>query len=175
MPSSITIVVVLVCVALVVAVQFNVSSVLTGLQTSFDTSSNADSLRATVAQLQEELKAAEVRRSRLQVQMDSLLNADKESINKRGNENKPSNRQVQDPDEKDAKSIALLQKELKALQESKNMLELRVNSWMNWMSDPFLGSNTNPSLCKNSTKLDEFGCSKGKEGCRGKQLLLLRA
>lgn len=64
-------------------------------------------------------------------------------------------------------TVADLHSQVKILKERNGNLELRMNSWMNWNSDPYLGSNANPKLCHNMSKLDEYGCAKGKNQCPG--------
>lgn len=53
-----------------------------------------------------------------------------------------------------------------------DILDLKVNSWMNWNTNPFKGSTIDPSLCKHVSDLTEFnpGCPPlldGSKGCQG--------
>jgi hypothetical protein len=59
-----------------------------------------------------------------------------------------------------------LSSQVQQLQQSQHLFQLRVNAWMNWNSDPYLGSAVNHTLCRNSTTSSESGCNK-KDACPG--------
>jgi hypothetical protein len=60
-----------------------------------------------------------------------------------------------------------MKSEMRKLEESKERLELRVNTWMNWNTDPYIGANVDNTICKNQTDLTEYGCRDGKGRCPG--------
>lgn len=64
-------------------------------------------------------------------------------------------------------TLSKLEKLLKEQQQQHDKLQLRVNSWMSYNSNPYLGMEVDHSLCHNRSNLDEFGCSKGTNMCPG--------
>lgn len=153
MPSTGSIVLLVFFLCLVVLAQLNVSSLLHGLAPM--TTNDDGALQTRVLQLQSELRAVAESKRKLEFQMNSLLN--KTTLGGGGDINTA---QI-------LATLAKLETQLNEMSESKELLELRVNAWMNWNSDPYLGSTVNSSLCKNSTDLSDYGCAKGKNGCPG--------
>lgn len=50
-----------------------------------------------------------------------------------------------------------------SLEERVRYLELKINAFMNFGTDPFFASKLQPSLCNQSTDLTEYGCKKGMD------------
>ena len=60
-----------------------------------------------------------------------------------------------------------LQSRLESLERTNKLQQLKMNSWMNWNSNPFLGSVADAGLCDKVSDLSEHGCSKGQGKCPG--------
>jgi hypothetical protein len=138
MPSTITVIAVLVLMWLIFVAQLKMSSVL--MPPSLQLHDEQDLPRLFMQQLE-------------------TLQRDKQNLEQKvhaflGNKNSTQH---------DDDLIHSLSSQVQQLQQSQHLFQLRVNAWMNWNSDPYLGSAVNDTPCRNSTTLSEYGCNKKRQ------------
>jgi FkbM family methyltransferase len=148
MPSTITVIAVLVLMWLVFVAQLKMSSVLMQQMPPL-----------SLLQLHDEQDLPRL----LQQQLETLQR-DKENLEQKVHAFLDNKNNTQEHDYLDL--IHSLSSQVQQLQQSQHLFQLRVNAWMNWNSNPYLGSAVNHTLCRNSTTLSEYGCNK-KDQCPG--------
>jgi FkbM family methyltransferase len=144
MPSTITVIAVLVLMWLIFVAQLKMSSVLMMMMPPSSLQHDEQDLPQL---LQQQLETLQRDKQNLEQKVHAFL----------GNKNSTQH---------DDDLMHSLSSQVQQLQQSQRLFQLRVNAWMNWNSDPYLGSAVNYTLCRNSTTLVEYGCNK-KDKCPG--------
>lgn len=147
MPTTLSVIVVLVLVALIFVAQLSLLSLPASTPQQVHGELETDTTRMLI-QLQSQLESLQHDKKELEKRVHALL------------------LQHNSTNEND-QLLTSLTNQVTKMQESQHLFQLRVNAWMNWNSDPYLGSTVNSSLCRNSTDLSEYGCEGGKNKCPG--------